>query len=217
MGDCQKCRHYRPVLRPSVLIKQALNTNDATVTRAIAEIEQDEARQAGEEANEIRRKAIGRDLKWDRKPTVFDACGIREDAGVYLIPDIKNAGARCKDEAGQRQRESCATCPYRVAARGPAEDEKLWQISLSLELTDQSSHGAVAKHDAQVGNRKAQELQLAYRSRGAMSHEPRYFDYCGKRRRSATDPYVLCIFINPHDSCHYHPEHQHSSTASGDQ
>lgn len=209
MGDCQKCRHYRKVLRPSVLIKRALDTNDTAVSEAILAIEQDEARQAGEEASEIKRKAISGVASWDRKPTVFDACGRDENQDIYLIPDIKNAGGRCKDEAEQRLQESCATCPHCVVARGPAEDEELWHIYRSIELTSRSSQGLLAKHEREVGSKKAAEIQLAYRSRGTSSHEhePRYFDYCGKRRRPGfdADPYVLCIFVNPHHSCRYHP------------
>lgn len=216
MSDCKSCYFYRPAALASDLIARAIGTVDDQVNREINAIRQEEQRQAGFEAQEIRQKAIPRQPDWNAKPLTFDYCGLHEsqpndlisDAKnaskpIYLIPDIQNAGAQCgQHRQGRAEPRSCATCRHRRPARGPELDRQMRRIITNrLLMGDQTVQTLLQQQEALISSRKAREVRAAYSMRGHLEDEPMYFEHC--RAPATHGEYIVCVLENSHNRCVY--------------
>jgi hypothetical protein len=216
MSACKSCYFYRPAALPSDVLAREIGTTDDQVNREINAIRQEEQRQAGFEAQEIRQKAIPRQPEWSAKPLAFDYCGLHEpqpsdrgvDAGpaskpIYLIPDIKNAGEQCgQHRPGKPEQRSCATCRHQRAPRGPDLDRQMRRmITNRLLMGDQTAQTLLQQQEALISTRKAREVRAVYSMRGRVDDEPLYFAHC--RAPATNGEYVVGALENPHTRCIY--------------
>jgi hypothetical protein len=213
--DCRKCKFFRRDRPKSQLLGHELEVTEQQVANQLISILQDEFRVQGDEDQRLvelmiqyeSSKLSDGEAKWDRRPERADYCGLREEAQIYLIYQIKNRDGHCGDfteDPGVRR--PCATCVHRRRGDGKVKDKEAIDeyrrlAANSAALGQGGGDHGLASYLERVGAVKAFEAAQSYYVGKLSLRPPAYLDTCGLYSKATEQEFIPCIVQNPHDAC----------------
>lgn len=207
MGICAECQHFRRARALSQLLAAQFTTNDADVAKELKSLQDEERKLRDTEAESMRMQASMGKPSFLARPRMTDFCAFQESGGVYLIAELKNAGAACADfKGGARPRRSCADCAHNVKPEGRERDARKERLFASLKVSaigtkssTSEAESLMSSHRQNVTSGKAFEISSVALNRGELPAPPDYLDYC--KSFSTEGNFVVGLFKNPFNDC----------------